>query len=98
MLNENDIKFWLIFVVDICRMNFFVLVVFKRVVLYMFIMFIVFDDNCMIYVYNFNVFFIFIMFLFELLNFGVFLLILVINMVIVIVLDYCLFDIFIFIL
>lgn len=98
MLNENDIKFWLIFVVDICRMNFFVLVVFKRVVLYMFIMFIVFDDNCMIYVYNFNVFFIFIMFLFELLNFGVFLLILVINMVIEIVLDYCLFDIFIFIL
>lgn len=98
MLNENDIKFWLIFVVDICRMNFFVLVVFKRVVLYMFIMFIVFDDNCMIYVYNFNVFFIFIMYLFELLNFGVFLLILVINMVIVIVLDYCLFDIFIFIL
>lgn len=98
MLNENVIKFWLIFVVDICRMNFFVLVVFKRVVLYMFIMFIVFDDNCMIYVYNFNVFFIFIMFLFELLNFGVFLLILVINMVIVIVLDYCLFDIFIFIL
>lgn len=98
MLNENDIKFWLIFVVDICRMNFFVLVVFKRVVLYMFIMFIVFDDNCMIYVYNFNVFFIFIMFLFELLNLGVFLLILVINMVIVIVLDYCLFDIFIFIL
>lgn len=98
MLNENDIKFWLIFVVDICRMNFFVLVVFKRVVLYMFIMFIVFDDNCMIYVYNFNVFFIFIMFLFELLNLGVFLLILVINKVIVIVLDYCLFDIFIFIL
>lgn len=98
MLNENDIKFWLIFVVDICRMNFFVLVVFKRVVLYMFIMFIVFDDNCMINVYNFNVFFIFIMFLFELLNLGVFLLILVINMVIVIVLDYCLFDIFIFIL
>lgn len=98
MLNENDIKFWLIFVVDICRMNFFVLVVFKRVVLYMFIMFIVFDDNCMIYVYNFNVFFIFIMFLFELLNLGVFLLILVIYMVIVIVLDYCLFDIFIFIL
>lgn len=98
MLNENDIKFWLIFVVDICRMNFFVLVVFKRVVLYMFIMFIVFDDNCMIYVYNFNVFFIFIRFLFELLNLGVILLILVINMVIVIVLDYCLFDIFIFIL
>lgn len=98
MLNENDIKFWLIFVVDICRMNFFVLVVFKRVVLYMFIMFIVFDDNCMKYVYNFNVFFIFIRFLFELLNLGVFLLILVINMVIVIVLDYCLFDIFIFIL
>lgn len=98
MLNENDIKFWLIFVVDICRMNFFVLVVFKRVVLYMFIMFIVFDDNCMIYVYNFIVFFIFIRFLFELLNLGVFLLILVINMVIVIVLDYCLFDIFIFIL
>lgn len=98
MLNENDIKFWLIFVVDICRMNFFVLVVFKRVVLYMFIMFIVFDDNCMIYVYNFNVFFIFIRFLFELLNLGVFLLILVKNMVIVIVLDYCLFDIFIFIL
>lgn len=98
MLNENDIKFWLIFVVDICRMNFFVLVVFKRVVLYVFIMFIVFDDNCMIYVYNFNVFFIFIMFLFELLNLGVFLLILVIYMVIVIVLDYCLFDIFIFIL
>lgn len=98
MLNENDIKFWLIFVVDICRMNFFVLVVFKRVVLYMFIMFIVFDDKCMIYVYNFNVFFIFIRFLFELLNLGVFLLILVINMVIVIVLDYCLFDIFIFIL
>lgn len=98
MLNENDIKFWLIFVVDICRVNFFVLVVFKRVVLYMFIMFIVFDDNCMIYVYNFNVFFIFIMFLFELLNLGVFLLILVINIVIVIVLDYCLFDIFIFIL
>lgn len=98
MLNENDIKFWLIFVVDICRMNFFVLVDFKRVVLYMFIMFIVFDDNCMIYVYNFNVFFIFIMYLFELLNFGVFLLILVINMVIEIVLDYCLFDIFIFIL
>lgn len=98
MLNENDIKFWLIFVVDICRMNFFVLVVFKRVVLYMFIMFIVFDDNCMIYVYNFNVLFIFIRFLFELLNLGVFLLILVINMVIVIVLDYCLFDIFIFIL
>lgn len=98
MLNENDIKFWLIFVVDICRMNFFVLVVFKRVVLYMFIMFIVFDDNCMIYVYNFNVFFIFIRFLFELLNLSVFLLILVINMVIVIVLDYCLFDIFIFIL
>lgn len=98
MLNENDIKFWLIFVVDICRMNFFVLVVFKRVVLYMFIMFIVFDDNCMIYVYNFNVFFIFIRFLLELLNLGVFLLILVINMVIVIVLDYCLFDIFIFIL
>lgn len=98
MLNENDIKFWLIFVVDICRMNFFVLVVFKRVVLYMFKMFIVFNDYCLIYVYNFNVFFIFIMFLFELLNFGVFLLILVIIMVIVIVLDYCLFDIFIFIL
>lgn len=74
---------------DTCRTNSPVLAVSKRVALYIPITFTASDDNCMIFVYNFNVPSIFTMSLPELLNSGAPSLTSVTNMATVTVSDHC---------